>query len=100
MGELKPTHVVTDIVEKPKHPESKFVVTGIYFYNPSVFAYCKEIKPSARAEYEITDVNRKYVQKSAAHFYMSKGFWSDAGVFETYRAANEYMWNKLELPKS
>jgi len=73
---------VTDIVEKPKTPQSDWVVTGLYFYSPNVFEIVDGLKPSERGELEITDVNKAYVERGTLVARKLEGFWSDAGTFE------------------
>ena len=77
------------IDEKPKEPKSDYAVTGIYFYDASVFDTIKTLKPSARDELEITDVNNAYIEKKLMAFDILQGWWSDAGTFESLTRANE-----------
>lgn len=80
---------IISIKEKPKKPKSKLAVTGVYMYSPIVFSIIKQLKPSARGEYEITDVNNAFVKRGTLSFHMLNGFWSDAGTFQSlYRATN------------
>ena len=79
---------VTKIVEKPKSPETNLAVIGIYLYDAAVFDICRRLKPSARGELEITDVNNDYLQRGNLTCEVLKGWWTDAGTFESlYRAA-------------
>jgi glucose-1-phosphate thymidylyltransferase len=88
VAELGTDHVIS-IEEKPKHPKSNFAVTGLYLYDPDVFEIIKTLKPSGRGELEITDVNNAYIRKGALQYSILKGFWSDAGTFESLlRAGN------------
>lgn len=80
---------VVKIVEKPKNPESDYAVTGIYFYDSSVYEIIKKQKPSARGELEITDVNNSYIEKNQMEYDFLKGWWTDAGTFESLSKANE-----------
>jgi glucose-1-phosphate thymidylyltransferase len=80
---------VTRIVEKPKEPKSDLAVVGVYFYDAEVFNYIRELKPSARGELEITDVNNHYLKAGSLHFDRLGGWWTDAGTFESLAAANE-----------
>lgn len=77
------------IQEKPKKPKSDYAITGIYFYDASVFDIIKELKPSARGELEITDVNNAYITKGCLAYDMLEGWWTDAGTFESLDMANE-----------
>lgn len=70
---------VARIVEKPENPKSNWAVIGIYFYDGKVFDIVKTLKPSARNELEITDVNNAYIQQGAMTADKLMGFWADAG---------------------
>jgi glucose-1-phosphate thymidylyltransferase len=90
VAELKDGKVLS-IEEKPKSPKSKFAVTGIYFFDGSVFDIIRGLKPSARGELEVTDVNNAYIAKGALTYDILEGNWTDAGTFESLRVANELM---------
>jgi len=80
---------VVGIEEKPVHPKSNYAVTGIYMYDASVFQKIKTLVPSHRGELEITDVNNAYIREGNMTFSFLKGWWTDAGTFESLlRAAN------------
>jgi len=80
---------VTKIVEKPKHPESNLAVIGIYMYDGQVWDIIKSLRPSDRGEFEITDVNNAYIQRGQMTCEVLKGWWTDAGTFESlHRASN------------
>lgn len=85
---------VVKIVEKPKEPESDYAVTGIYFYDSTVYEIIKKQKPSARGELEITDVNNAYIEKNQLRYDFLKGWWTDAGTFESLKIANELLEGK------
>lgn len=85
------------IEEKPENPKSQFVATGLYIYDKYVFDYIKKCKPSWRNEIEITDVNNQYIKRGKLLWKELKGFWSDAGTFETLFKANRYWAEKKEL---
>jgi glucose-1-phosphate thymidylyltransferase len=79
---------VQKIVEKPKQPETNLAVIGIYMFDEKVFEICRTLKPSARGELEITDVNNEYIRRGNMTADVLKGWWTDAGTFESlYRAA-------------
>jgi len=79
---------IISIEEKPLKPKSSYAVTGLYFYDSKVFDIIKELKPSKRGEYEISDVNNSYLNKGKLDFHIMRGFWSDAGTFQSlYRAS-------------
>lgn len=80
---------VVGIEEKPKAPKSNLAVTGIYFYDPSVFDIIRMVKPSGRGEMEITDVNNTYIQRQALSFGTFQGWWTDAGTYPSLALANE-----------
>src|SRR5438445_618887 len=77
------------VEEKPKEPKSPFAVTGIYFYDRQVFDFIRTLKPSARGELEITDVNNAYIALGQMTWDILEGWWTDAGTFESLmNAAN------------
>ena len=80
---------VVNIAEKPKEPKSSFAVTGIYFYDNSVFETIRTLKPSARGELEVTDINNAYIAKNQLTYDVIDGWWSDAGTFESLKRVNE-----------
>ncbi len=80
---------VVRIEEKPRVPKSNYAVTGIYMYDADVFDVIKTLKPSGRGELEITDVNNHYIRKNAMRYEFMKGWWTDAGTFESLYHANE-----------
>lgn len=88
---------VLSIEEKPKKPKSKFVVTGVYFYDNEVFGVVKSLKPSARGELEISDVNRHYMKNSKLSYDILSGWWTDAGTFESLEKATLLSEGKIEL---
>lgn len=86
----KDSQKIIAIEEKPKVPKSNFVVTGLYFYDNSVFDYIKQNKPSDRGEMEITDVNNSYIEAGRMQWAQLNGFWSDAGTFDSLYRANRF----------
>jgi glucose-1-phosphate thymidylyltransferase len=80
---------VVRIIEKPKDPPSDLAVTGVYFYDENVFEVIRELRPSARGELEITDVNNAYIARGELTFDTLPGWWTDAGTFESLKLANE-----------
>ena len=90
VAELKGDKVV-DIIEKPKKPKSNWIVTGFYLYDNRVFDIIKKLKPSARGEYEITDLNNYYLKEGSLSHYKTKGEWIDAGTFDSLLQANNFV---------
>ena len=74
---------IVSIEEKPEAPKSNFIVTGFYMYDSQVFDIVKTLKPSARGEMEITDVNNAYIEQGTMTFEILEGWWTDAGTFES-----------------
>ena len=79
---------VLSIEEKPATPRSPYAVTGIYFYDASVFDIIKTLKPSGRGELEITDVNNAYIKAGELTWDVLDGWWTDAGTIESLYQAN------------
>ncbi|MGD9588986.1 MAG: sugar phosphate nucleotidyltransferase [Pyrinomonadaceae bacterium] len=80
---------IVRIEEKPSIPASEYAVTGIYFYDPSVFGVIRTLVPSARGELEITDVNNHYIARGTLTWSELDGWWTDAGTFASLlRASN------------
>ena len=80
---------VISIEEKPKKPKSDYIITGIYFYDVTVFDIIRTLKPSGRGELEISDVNNAYIAKGQLAYDILDGWWTDAGTFESLNRANE-----------
>ena len=78
IAEVEGSQVVR-IVEKPKEPKSDLAVTGVYMYPPDVYDIVPTLKPSARGELEITDVNNAYIERGEIEYEMLEGWWLDAG---------------------
>ncbi|HZB35409.1 MAG TPA: sugar phosphate nucleotidyltransferase [Gaiellaceae bacterium] len=83
---------VVKIHEKPENPPSEFAVTGIYFYDPTVFEIIPELEPSGRGELEITDVNNWFIDQGTMEYDVLEGFWGDAGEsIDAYYVVNDYV---------
>jgi len=87
------TGKVISIEEKPEHPKSNFAVPGLYFYDNSVVSRAKVLKPSARGEYEITDLNRTYLEEGRLKIQIfSRGFaWLDTGNCDSLLDASNFV---------
>lgn len=86
---------VIRIEEKPKVPESPYAVIGVYFYDWTVFNHIRTLKPSARGEYEITDVNNSYLAEGQLTYEILEGWWTDAGTFDSLWRASSLVREKV-----
>ncbi len=94
VAELKGNRVI-GIEEKPRQPKSDYAVAGIYIYPPGVFDVIRSLRPSARGELEITDVNRYFLETGRLGFSVLSGYWTDAGTMDSLAHANRLV---LETP--
>ncbi|MEO0020248.1 MAG: sugar phosphate nucleotidyltransferase [candidate division WOR-3 bacterium] len=91
---------IIGIEEKPAKPKTNFAVTGIYMYDNRVFDIIRTLKPSARGELEITDVNNTYIKEGTMTYDILKGWWTDAGTFESFfRATTLVRQQKVKAKK-
>ncbi|HKY74335.1 MAG TPA: sugar phosphate nucleotidyltransferase, partial [Patescibacteria group bacterium] len=91
--EFDQNNKVISIVEKPKEPKSEYAITGLYVYDHTVMQKAKSLKPSARGELEITDLNNAYLQEGSLEVAFVKGKWLDTGTFEALFQATEFVRN-------
>jgi glucose-1-phosphate thymidylyltransferase len=96
IAETKDNKVIS-IEEKPKNPKSNLAVTGLYVYDNKVFDIIKNIKPSARGELEITDVNNAYIRNNEMSFSMINDYWGDMGEPDSLLETAYFLYNKNKL---
>lgn len=91
--EFDETFKVLSLEEKPSLPKSNYAVPGLYYYDNSVLEIAKNIKPSARGEYEITDINKEYLKRGKLDVrVLGRGTaWLDTGTFSSLMQANQYV---------
>ncbi|MBM6699806.1 glucose-1-phosphate thymidylyltransferase RfbA [Bifidobacterium pullorum subsp. saeculare] len=91
--EFDKSHKAISIVEKPKHPASNYAVTGLYFYDSRVTEFAKRVRPSARGELEITDLNRMYLEDGSLNVQtLGRGYaWLDTGTMDSLYEAGEFV---------
>ena len=87
---------IVSITEKPKKPKSDLAVTGVYMYDERVFDIIRTLKPSARGELEITDVNNAYLRRGGLEYDVLKGWWTDSGTFDSLLRANLLVGQKSQ----
>jgi len=90
---------IVRIEEKPAQPKSSFAVTGIYFYDATVFDRIRQLRPSQRDEYEITDINNSYIGEGTLTYSIMQGWWTDAGTFESLWHASNKVREKSQRPQ-
>ena len=88
---------IVHIEEKPNNPKSNFAQTGFYLFDNRIFSVIKELKPSHRGELEITDAVNTYIEWGELAFSHVKGFWSDAGTFETLLRAGNWAAEQKQI---
>jgi glucose-1-phosphate thymidylyltransferase len=93
VAEIKDRKVI-NIEEKPKKPKSNYAVCGLYLYDNKVFNIIRKLKPSDRGELEITDVNNEYIKNGEMSYSIIKGWWTDAGTFESLFRASKLVAEK------
>jgi glucose-1-phosphate thymidylyltransferase len=92
VAQLNGSRRIERIIEKPEEPPSEFAVTGVYFYDETVWKVLPELKPSGRGELEITDVNNWYVEHGLMEYDVLEGFWGDAGEsIQAYYAVQDHV---------
>lgn len=90
---------IKEIIEKPSEPANNYSVTGLYIFDNTVFDKIRTLNPSDRGELEVTDLNNAYIEEGSLSWSELKGFWSDAGTFDSLFRSNHF-WAKKKLGSS
>jgi len=85
---------IKNIEEKPQSPKSNWIVSGFYMYDKRCFDFIRTLRPSARGELEITDLNNCYLREGSLTYYKTTGEWIDAGTFDSLLKANIFIAKK------
>ena len=85
------SYTIDNIEEKPKNPKTKLAVTGLYFYDKTLFNRIEQLIPSPRGELEVTDLNMLYVQEHKCIAYAVKGYWNDMGTFDSLLECSNFV---------
>lgn len=100
VAELK-ENKVSNIIEKPLNPKTNLAVTGLYFYDKTLFDKIEKLKPSSRGELEVTDLNMMYVDEGSCQAYKLNGYWNDLGTFDSILDTSNFIRNsKFKLSYS
>ena len=84
---------VLKITEKPDQPDTNYACVGLYIFDKDLFTHIDTLEPSARGEYEVTDLNNIYINKGQARANFYDGFWIDAGTHDSLLKANQYFYS-------
>jgi len=84
---------VLKITEKPSNPDTNYACVGLYIYDKDLFKHIDTLTPSARGEYEVTDLNNIYINQGRARANFYEGFWIDAGTHDSLLKANQYFYS-------
>lgn len=87
---------ITNIIEKPENPPTNYAVIGVYMYDYHVFDIIEHLKPSARGEYEITDVNMDYIKRGKANHVILNDLWLDTGTFSSLFEASQLIAKRYQ----
>lgn len=85
---------IKQVEEKPQFPKTDWIVTGFYMYDNRCFDFIRSLRPSARGEYEITDLNNCYIKDGSLTYHKTTGEWIDAGTFDSLLKANLFIAKK------
>ncbi|MGI5828194.1 MAG: sugar phosphate nucleotidyltransferase [Patescibacteria group bacterium] len=87
---------IIKVEEKPKEPKTNFASTGLYIFDNTCFERIRNLQPSSRGELEVTDLQNSYISEGKMRWTELKGFWSDAGTFESLYRSSKYWAEKAQ----